>query len=211
MQFRKKAAAIQPPGYYISPRDLGNKNQKCFSFDAPFINDEDIFNLRLNIKPEIFYSRKYVEPNKDKVSIWFHYPNQKLRAFQLVKKDSPIERSKFYQMKIYVSAVEVLRQRNKPATPCIDGKYDELATQHAMKSAKCKHAGISIGNNTPVCTSKMAYRAFKNALYKKENYSPCQGIQFLNIRYEEKTKYLWRKPVKSLILQNNRGIASTET
>ena len=92
------------------------------------------------------------------------------------------------------SGVEVLRQRNKPSSPCIDGNYDATVVQHAINSAKCKHPGIKLGNATHVCNSTNSYNDFQKALYQLQTTSPCQSIQFLNIKYDERDISRWWCP-----------------
>ena len=184
----KRLATIQTPSTYISQR---GGYEKCFSFDAPFIKNENLKFLQLSISPKIF-GGNYIGNglmllNKTLFSVSFHYPNQKLKSFAVLQKEweSKYETSLHYFRKYHVALVEVLRRRYRTRLPCIDRQYDNTIIQHAMETIGCKHSGIKLGSETPICKTRKEFMEFQYELYEKEHSPPCESVQSMYQWIEE--------------------------
>ena len=189
----EETARIVGPKMYISHR---SRNKKCYTIDIPNIRNEKISFFKLYIDPNIFpkfsstaknmiRAKEHQSPDLQGVSnfsIYFNYPNQRLKAVESKSGFIPkIEEAQYYARKYYLSYFEVLRRRNKTKSPCVNGNYDEKTMESLISEFNCKPPTILPGRNVANC-SKYHNTLFQNAL--KENYHilPCNRIHSISIR-----------------------------
>jgi hypothetical protein len=176
---------IPIPFYYISHRGI---QQKCYTFDIPSIRNEQINRFKLIIKAELlpgYKKKKTIKPilhqANDDFSVVFHYPNQRFKSLSTASGfTSSIESSKHYLRKYFLANIEVLRRRNKPSKPCVDGKYDEEIIRQTMDSIGCKPPTIKLGDNTTSACNNETTFEFQSSLINKPHHPPCESIQSIS-------------------------------
>lgn len=162
---------------YISKRET---HQKCFSFDTPFIRDKQIKKLTLHLRGMIFNGQG-IKPDKKQFTLHYHYPQQTKKSFSTLDgwKSKADKTVKNYLRRFYLASVEVVRRRNKPSSPCIEGRYDEKILASAMKSVGCKHTVVESNDSFPICKTQKSFMEFEYMWKIKEHPPPCDSIQGL--------------------------------
>ena len=154
------------------------------------IKNEQLNRFKLNIKPEILPGfngklNKTINPivhQADKhFSIAFHFPHQRLKSLSTASGfTSSIETSKYYLRKYFLANIEVLKRRNKPSNPCIDGNYDKEILQRTTKLIGCKPPVYKLGDNITSTCNKKRTLDFQIALINKYHPPPCTSIQSIS-------------------------------
>ena len=125
-------------------------NEKCYTFNLPFIPNEKIDEFQIYIKPTIFGGK--MKPDKNQFSVSFHYPYQKSKSLSTEAGwKSKFNISRFYRRKYYVANIELLKRRNKANYPCIQERYDQQLIQETIEAIGCKPMDIKQGNETKFC------------------------------------------------------------
>ena len=108
-----------------------------------------------------------------------------------------------------ISNIEIMKRRNKPSSPCIEGAYDETIIQNAIKSVGCKFSFHKLMNGSQLCKSKEEYKLFEKELYVNDHPPPCQSIKSV---YQSQTttqtphkKKMTDKPNKPYCTVKNAG------
>ena len=193
---------IPVPKLYISHR---SQNKKCYTIDVPTIDKQTIKQLTLFINPEIVpkfgTKTNYMIKAKDwqtldlqqisKFSIYFHYPNQYLKALTSKTGFTPdIEETKYYARKYYLSHIEVLRRRQKSSAPCVDGNYDDEIEKSIIAAFDCKPPTIQPGANVSDCKG-LDTTKFQNELINNDHPPPCEKIRSISVREGEEDQVWW--------------------
>ena len=197
---------ILTPKLYISHRGI---NKKCYTFDVPDIRNEKFKFFKLYIDPKIFpkfgaktnytiKAKKYQTQDLhgvSKFSIYFHYPNQNLKALSSKTGFIPaINESKYYSRQYFLSGVEVLRRRKKTGLPCVAGKYDEEIMKSLIDEFGCKPPTIQPGMNASAC-NRTQNTKFQNVLMNGNHPPPCGMIHSMSIRDGEQDQKWWGNKV----------------
>ena len=188
----EKMKGISTPSFYISHRGV---DRKCYTFDIPWIKNEQVNRFTLYIKPELLPGKtiKPIDQQKD-FFIAFHYPRQTLRALSTASGfSSSIDISQHYRRQFKLANIEVLRRRNKPSKPCIDGGYDEEIIQRTIESFGCKPRTIKLGDRTNSACNYNSTLQFQSSLINNQHPPPCKGIQSITEFHGELDLTEWLK------------------
>lgn len=226
----EQKAKIPMVDFYISERSA---NLKCYSFNIPFIRNEKIHRFRLDIHPSLLHKTclyvmdyinrkmegqlgiKYINDSRtypkfhnwfDHHTVYFHYPNQRYTSnfFSTIDAFNPeIEWAKYYTRKYYVANVEVLKRRNKPSKPCIDGHYDHEVVRRSLDTFDCGPPKFKSGNQTPDCETNKQNLEFEDGLY--EYPSPCLSLKSINEWHSEANGTEWYLDFK----KRNKNVKET--
>ena len=169
--------SITNPNLYTSKRET---HQKCFSFDTPFIRHKQIKQLTIHLKGMIFQGKGII-PNKKQFTIHYHYPHQTTKSFSTLDgwKSQANKKVLNYMRQFYLASVEVVKRRNKPRDPCIEGNYDNHIIDSAMRAAGCKSSVIMTNDSFPICQTEKSFKEFEAEWKSKEHSLPCNTIQSL--------------------------------
>lgn len=186
------------PTFYISHRGI---QEKCYTFDIPWIRNKQINRFRLYIEPEMLpgvniKNNNTIKPilhqTRKDFSIAFHYPHQTFKSLSTASGfTSSIDTSQNYLRKYFLANIEVLRRRNKPSKPCINGEYDKEIIQRTIEAIGCKPPTIKLGDNvTSVCNNETTPQ-FQNALFNNYHPPPCEIIQSISEFHGESDETDW--------------------
>ena len=164
---------------------------KCFAFQLPTIKDVIYDRVQVNVRNGIFPNGiRPVEGWKSKgMQIYLHYPQQFLSSYSTRKLLCPIRKTNVtYKIVTYVSAIEVIRHRQKSNQMCYEGtSYDGWVLEHIMAMAGCRPPYWTSSKWT-TCQSKVkisnAGGMFWDYLYGNEELDPpCREIKSMNTDY----------------------------
>ena len=83
-----------------------------------------------------------------------------------------------------MSNIEVLKRRDKWATPCVAKNYDAQKIKNAVRRVGCKPSIIDIENNAKNCETKEEYERFEDQLNSYTYPPPCKANFVLKqVRY----------------------------
>jgi len=207
----KQKAAIKDAKLYISHRGA---NQKCYSFDPPYVKNKKIELIELMINGNMLRSQRVIPQEKNQYSVSFHLPHQTTKSLSTV--DGMISKypnATGYVRQYYLGDIEVLKRRQKRTIPCVDGQYDEQRLQEAIQTIGCKPAVIEIGNRTKHCDTIEKYTRFEEELISHDHAPPCKVIQSINELHGErliKTNEEKSKRKKQPILREAKSILAIE-
>ena len=183
------------PYFYISFRSA---IRKCFTFDIPFMKNKQIHGFGLRVKNSFF--PRGVRPtalDKDKFSVYFHYPGQRFTSIYTIKYDwePKSNKSRSYYMRFELKDVEVNRHRIRPQEPCIEDwkKYDEMIMDGIMLKAGCRPPHWDTAHNLSMCSKseQMAHFDDQPSSTILEAFGPpCTAIENLHYRYYEQENFM---------------------
>ena len=174
----KQKASIKDPKMYVSHRGL---QDKCYSFEPPYIRNSRIKRIRFLIDGTLLMGNK-IFPQRKKFSVSFHLPHQELKA--LSTQDG--WESKYdagysgYARKYNLANIEILKRRHKRSSPCVQGEYDSLRIQYAMKKVGCRPSIIETGKETKICETMQEYNRFEEQLTSDDFPPPCKEMESLD-------------------------------
>ena len=178
------------PVFHISFRSA---IRKCFTFDIPFMKNKQLHGFGLRVRNSFF--PRGVRPtalDKDKFSVYFHYPGQRFTSLYTIKYDwePKSNRSRSYYMRYELKDVEVNRHRIRPQEPCIEDwkKYDQIIMDGIMLKAGCRPPHWETAHNLSMCSKseQMAHFVDQPSTTILEAFGPpCTAIENLHYRYYE--------------------------
>ena len=178
----QQKSTIKDARLYISHRGA---EEKCYSFDPPFIVNNRIKQITFVINGKLLGHR--ILPQKRQYSVSFHYPNQKMKSLSTEDGwESKYYNASNYARKYYLANIEVLRRRKKQTTLCVDGHYDAQRVHDAIKATGCKPSIIVMGNETRNCEKLEEYYRFEEQLDSYDHAPPCTELQSMNEWHGEK-------------------------
>ena len=177
------------PNFYVGFRGPG---EKCWTFEIPYIFGESYSAYTLQINNTIFPNGirpETIGENAFGLRVYFHYPKQLLKASigrrTWASHDHPNINPKRYSMVFHMHQVEILEQRNKKESPCIDLIEDDRLMQEHIDNVGCKPTHWKQNTSIPKCTTKEQMKEFLID-FKTSKYLPtCKTMQKLLYAYEE--------------------------
>ena len=171
------------PKYYTSYRGA---NQKCFTFDLPYIEKEKILSFETIFNADIFPEK--VRPWEEGFEVRVHYPGQGLTARMRKDfwKDLGKNFSEHLTMAFKIQKLEVMINRKTTTLPCNENwkKHDEELMNQKIKRSGCKPSYWEIKTDFPTCKYKHDMKAFSE--FNTAQYDPaCKIIQKIMYTYEE--------------------------
>ena len=175
---------------------------KCLVFNIPFIQGQQITEVEIALRPEIFNGGRRIDsPGNDpsiENQLWvvLHYPNHLSWQFDLVKRRWPTRKSnapKNHVMAFDVLSVDVVEKISTRVSPCKEGNRDyDTEERHSLKNRLgCKPPYWNSSSSSPLCTSKdelqMASKNFSATLlgYDKHAIKPCRRFENIVHTYED--------------------------
>ena len=176
------------PVHYTSFR---SSKRKCFTIDAPYIDNELLYYFSMDISNDIFANGGRSATNE--IATYLHYPGQRLKAYYTLNFnwDSRENKPKNYKMEFNINNINVISRRNKPQEPCVTDwrKYDEHVMRTMMLETNCHPPHWKAAMDLPFCnnTAQMKLFAEQPTIAKIESISPpCRSIDRLYYHYHEK-------------------------
>ena len=186
------------PHFHVSFRSAATK---CFTVDIPFVQNEPLLALDIELQNSIF--SKGVRPefevfdglNPDTgggFATYLHYPGQRFLSDSTMKHNWKPRANKLqqYAMNFRVKDIEVLEHRNKGKTPCTtDWKnYDQIVMDAIMKNVGCRppHWTTAKMKNLQLCSNVDDMKNFMRPTSVLQNFiPPCQFIERIHYDYTE--------------------------
>ena len=175
-------------GDKVSFRSSG---RKCFTIDAPIVEDHLLWYYGIYIKNDIFPEGKRSPSNR--IFTYLHYPGQRFTSYYTVKTewDPRINKTKSYTMDFNINNVDVITNRNKGKERCIEEwkEYDKYIMDDIMKETGCHPSHWKPPTSLPLCTNETEMKNFalQPTTLKVEMYDPpCKVIERLDYAYKEK-------------------------
>ena len=169
--------------YYVSARHY---LYKCFTFDAPFVQERFINNFELDISASIFPENKV---NPAAISgdyfVTFGYPNQLIRSTvrnRVIIKDPNFSTSCFLQ-ETMIGSIEVLKRRDKSSQECnLDWKnHDQYVLLDIATRVNCNPKHWKLKLDLESCSTQEQYDAItKEFSSLKTSIPPCKSIERLS-------------------------------
>ena len=135
---------------------------KCFTIDAPLIDNEVLTRLEMHISNDIFPNKKRSHVNK--LFTYFHYPGQLFSGIHTYQyySDPRENMTKSYKMWFSIKNVHSISRRNKPRGPCVtDWKhFDELIMKKLMIEIGCRPSHWTLSGDVPLCKNASQMKKF---------------------------------------------------
>ena len=168
---------------------ISKEFHKCFGVEIRNLKEKKLKAITINFKQTLFGDLSQIQKATDfseTALVTFHYPNQflKLENAKYIWKNSNEKSSANIFM---ISAIELLKRRNKNEEPCIsDWKtYDDLLLNKHLEGVTCRTPYQN--TSKPICATKgemlnSIYEFFK---VRKANYpEPCQEISKIDYQHD---------------------------
>ena len=184
------------PSFYVSNRNGGSK---CFTFNMPYVEKVPVVAFFMRMTADIFPNgKRSVIPNfdgsdinKGGFSVFFHLPGEHFRSY-FDKKYSWAPRentSNNYDMMFSVKNTEVLKRRNKFASPCNPDweNDDDIIMGKIMASIGCQPPHWKLNSNLPPCSKIKQMKKFNWPSYQDLQIfpPPCNVIEKIQYDYKE--------------------------
>jgi len=197
------------------PYSNGNTSVgKAFTIDIPFQPHKRLRALTIKLKSDVFPNHirpKQISPfnGGDGFGIYFHYPKQLWRNKHFRKISWPLRTensSKSYYMEFEIQNLEVMQNRNKMSSPCINGieDLDDLYFENLAKRLPCRPPYFNpsrllpslfyllpgLRENTFPCTSQQEMKQCHDIIIHQpsmENMKipPCRSLEKVDFNYFE--------------------------
>jgi hypothetical protein len=178
---KEELLKIPHPKVYISQRRV---HSKCYSVDIPFVQLNQMKSFKISINGSAFNYK--IRPSRKELTIYFHYPNQNLKAFSAANAwKSRFNESLHYVKHIYLAYVNVLHRRNKANSPCHDENHDEEIIRKAIANVKCKPRFIKTEDKAKFCETRSEHKSFYYQIHIEKQIPPCRSLQSIYDWYEE--------------------------
>ena len=186
-----------PP--YISLTDFG---KKCISIKIPYQQNQEIRNIELFFKPELFENRAqygWIDWEKDITKsiyvVGIHYFQQVVLAHTWISNFPKRigNSSKGFTMEFSIGNVEYVQRRNKLREPCLSNfpNYDKDKIEWIIKTVGCRPAYWKSFTTLRACTTKQEMfnlaTLFSNICIGNNTleYIPCRSIESIQYSYAE--------------------------
>ena len=170
-----------PPKSYVSMKSAFGI---CWTVDIPYISNKTISHFGIIFWSDIFLNS--IRPHSSSFGVFFHYPQQLLKAdfgrfdWASHEQDAPYK----YTIKFTIQNVLVIKRRNKSAQPCNEewNNDDSTITKAIINNVGC-HPPYSLWrvDNLANCTTKEQLKQFYEKSIKVKMSSihppPCQQIE----------------------------------
>ena len=172
--------------HYVSFRSA---KRKCFTINAPFLENNLFRKFDLRIKKEIFPDGERSTANK--IYTYLHYPGQRFTAYYTIKnRFDPRHDKKNYDMIFRVRNVGVVTRRNKRQDPCVEEwrYYDQHFMEHKMNQVGCHPPHWKTISNLPTCSdaTQMKLLSKQPSTFEISSFRPpCKVINRLDYIYQE--------------------------
>jgi len=184
-----------------APYSAGNFSVgKAFTIDIPFLPSKKVRALTIKLKTDVFPNQlrpHQVSPFSgfNGFGVYFHYPGQLWRAKHFRKMNWPLRTknsSKTYYMQFEIQNIEIIQNRNKRNTPCLNGilDLDELHFQSVSKRLPCKPPYFNFGENLTSCNSREEMQLCHSLFLSYDlgdnlKHPPCRSLEKLEYNYME--------------------------
>ena len=184
-----------------APYSAGNVSVgKAFTIDIPFERNRKVRAVNIKLKTAVFPNQ--LRPHQvfpfsgfNGFGVYFHYPGQLWRDKHFRKMNWPVRTknsSKTYYMQFEIQNIEIMQNRNKRNTPCLDGilDLDRIHFESVAKRLPCKPPYFNIGENTTACKSRKEMEQCHSLMlsYNLGQYlkhPPCRSLEKLEYNYME--------------------------
>ena len=157
------------------------KFYKCFSFETPDKNIEDVSVL---LKNTIFPAE--TRPRRWGFLILLHYPDQLILPSTSKKHIWPRQTSKSdYEIRIYAENLELFWRRKDCHSNWTN--YDNEVMEYQMNRIGCKPFYLTSKNRLPFCDDRDSIRKITSTLALGGNHEflpPCKAIEKINYKHE---------------------------
>ena len=180
------------PDHFVSFRSY---QRKCFTINAPFVENKQIWILGVAISNKIYPEgqRRVTDPRKPpNLFTSFHYPGQYFRSYYTVREnwDSRVNKSENYDMAFRIKNIDVITNRDKPNQRCLVNwrEHDTYVINNIMREIGCHPPHWTPSINLSMCSNSWQIKKFRAEppTSKVESFDPpCNHIERLDYRYEE--------------------------
>ena len=178
------------PKYYVSFRSA---ERKCFTIDAPDIEQSLIWYFEITIKNAIFPQGKRPRLKDGGLfTSYLHYPGQRFTGYYTVKYDwtSRHNNSSNYYMEFTIKNIDVIRNRWKSQERCVEDwkNYDQYVMDNLMLKAQCHPPHWNPTTNMSLCFNATQLNNFMTqpTITEIKKYDPpCKVIHRLDYIYTE--------------------------
>ena len=179
------------PDHFVSFRSY---QRKCFTINAPFVENKQIWNFGVLISNKIYPEgqRRSTDPRHNGLFTYIHYPGQIFTSYYTIKKEwnSRVNKSKNYDMAFRIKNIDVITNRDKPKQRCLVNwrEHDEYVMNNIMRETGCHPPHWISSTNLSVCSNARQMKVFRAqpSTDKVESFDPpCKHIERLDYRFEE--------------------------
>ena len=176
--------------HYVSFR---SSKRKCFTIDAPFCEDQLLYDFAVNINKRIFSDGKMHSPQDTSwMYTCLHYPGQRFTAYYTLHAEIVPRQNKInnYEMEFSTKNIEVITRRNRIREPCEEDwrNYDTHIMEGMMKKAGCRPSHWKTILDLPICSKPNQMKTLSrqpNAADIDSFIQPCKVISQLDYTYKE--------------------------